>query len=156
MNINATMIGQMLTFVIFVWFCMKFIWPPITGALAERRKKIADGLNAAERAEQDLELAQERATEKLKDAKQQAANIIEQANKRGAQLVDEAKEQAREEGARILKAAEAESEQEFNRAREALRERVAEVVVAGAEKILDTSVDATVHAAMLDKLAREL
>ncbi len=156
MNINATMIGQMLTFVIFVWFCMKFIWPPITGALAERRKKIADGLNAAERAGQDLELAQERATEQLKEAKQQAADIIEQANKRGAQLVDEAKEQAREEGARILKAAEAEIEQEFNRAREELRGRVAQVVVAGAEKILDASVDAKVHAAMLDKLATEL
>ena len=156
MNINATIIGQMLTFVIFVWFCMKFVWPPIATALAERKKKIAEGLSAADRAEQDLELAKERAAQQLKEAKQQAAEIIEQANKRSAQLVDEAKEQAREEGARIVKAAEAEIEQEFNRAREELRSKVAQVAIAGAEKILDATVDEQAHSAMLDKLATEL
>ncbi|MEZ5523621.1 MAG: F0F1 ATP synthase subunit B [Pseudomonadales bacterium] len=156
MNINATMIGQMLTFVVFVWFCMKFIWPPITSALAERKKKIADGLSAADRAEQDLELAKEKATQQLKEAKQQGAEIIEQANKRATQLVEEAKEQAREEGERLLVAAQAEIEQEFNRAREELRTQVAAVAVAGAEKVLGAKVDAAEHSAMLDKLAAEL
>lgn len=156
MNINATMIGQMITFVIFVWFCMKFVWPPITNALAERKKKIADGLSAADRAEHDLELAQVKAVERLTEAKKQGAEIIEQANKRAAQLVDEAKEQAREESARIVKAAQAEIEQDTNRAREELRSQVAAVAIAGAEKVLGSSVDAAAHNAMLDKLAAEL
>ena len=156
MNINATMIGQMITFVIFVWFCMKFVWPPITSALAERKKKIADGLSAADRAEHDLELAQAKAVERLTEAKQQGAEIIDQANKRAAQLVDEAKEQARQESARIVTAAQAEIEQDTNRAREELRSQVAAVALAGAEKVLGASVDAAAHNAMLDKLAAEL
>ncbi len=156
MNINATIIGQMLTFVIFVWFCMKFIWPPLISVLAERTKKIADGLSAADRAERDLELAQEKAMDQLKEAKQQAAEIIDQAHKRSSQLVDEAKDQAREEGDRLLKAAQAEIEQEFNRAREELRSQVAKIAVAGAEKVLGSSVDAKAHSALLDKLAAEL
>jgi len=155
-NINATMIGQMITFVIFVWFCMKFVWPPITSALAERKKKIADGLSAADRAEHDLELAQAKAVERLTEAKQQGAEIIEQANKRAAQLVDEAKDQAREEGARLVSAAQAEIEQDTNRAREELRSQVAAVAIAGAEKVLGSAVNAEEHNAMLDKLAAEL
>lgn len=156
MNINATIIGQMLTFVVFVWFCMKFIWPPLINVLAERTKKIADGLSAADRAAQDLELAQEKATNQLKEAKQQAADIIDQAHKRASQLVEEAKDQAREEGDRLLKAAQAEIEQEFNRAREELRAQVATIAITGAEKVLDASVDAQAHSAMLDKLAAQL
>ena len=156
MNINATIIGQMLTFVVFVWFCMKFIWPPLINVLAERTKKIADGLSAADRAEQDLELAQEKAVAQLKEAKQQAAEIIDQAHKRSSQLIDEAKGQAREEGDRLLKAAQAEIEQEFNRAREELRAKVAAIAVAGAEKVLGASVDAQAHSALLDKLAADL
>ncbi len=156
MNINATIIGQMLTFVVFVWFCMKFIWPPLISVLAERTKKIADGLSAADRAERDLELAQEKAMDQLKEAKQQAAEIIDQAHKRSSQLVDEAKDQAREEGDRLLKAAQAEIEQEFNRAREELRSQVAKIAVAGAEKVLGSSVDAKAHSALLNKLAAEL
>jgi F-type H+-transporting ATPase subunit b len=155
-NINATMIGQMITFVIFVWFCMKFVWPPITSALAERKKKIADGLSAADRAEHDLELAQAKVVERLTKAKQQGATIIEQANKRAVQLVDEAKTQAREEGARLVSAAQAEIEQNTNRAREELRSQVAIVAIAGAEKVLGSTVDAAAHNAMLDKLAAEL
>jgi len=150
------MIGQMLTFVFFVWFCMKYIWPPLIEALAQRRKAIEEGLSAADRAEHDLELAQEKATLQLKEAKQQAAEIIEQANKRVAQLVDEGKEHARVEGDRILKAAEAEIEQEFNRAREELRSKVALVAIAGAEKVLGQTVDAQVHSAILDKMAADL
>jgi len=155
-NINATLIGQMLTFAVFVWFCMKYVWPPITNILAERNKKIADGLNASARAEQDLQLAQERATHQLKEAKLEAAAIIEQAHKRSNQLIDEAKAKAREEGDRLLKAAEAEIEQEFNRAKEELREKVAALAIAGAERVLQAQVDPKAHADMLKKLATEL
>ncbi len=156
MNINATMIGQMVTFMVFVWFCMKFIWPPLIGVLAERSKKITDGLSAAERAQQDLSLAQEKATHQLKEAKQQGSEVIDQAHKRASQIVDEAKDQAREEADRIIKAAQADVEQEFNRAREELRSMVGKVAIAGAEKLLETSVDAQKHGELLDKLAAEL
>ena len=156
MNINATLIGQMLTFIVFVWFCMKYVWPPLTNVLAERNKKIADGLSAADRAGHDLELAKEKATQQLKEAKQQAAEIVEQANKRAVQLVDEAKDQAREEGDRLLKAAEAEIEQEFNRAKEELRSQVAKIALSGAEKVLEADIDAQSHSVLLDKLAAEL
>lgn len=156
MNINATIIGQMLTFVVFVWFCMKYVWPPLSNVLAERSKKIADGLSAADRAEHDLQLAKEKATHQLREAKKEAADIIDQANKRAGQLADEAKAQAREEGERLLKAAKAEIEQEFNRAREDLRSKVAKIAITGAEKILEVDVDEKAHAAMLDKLAAEI
>jgi len=155
-NINATLIGQIITFAIFVWFCMKFVWPHLLSAMQEREKKIADGLDAANRAERDLELAQEKAGEQLRESKQQAAEIIEQANKRANQIIDDAKEKAREEGARLVAAAQAEVEQEVNRAKETLRKQVSELAVVGAGKILGKSVDATAHAELLDKLADEL
>ena len=156
MNINATIIGQMLTFVVFVWFCMKYVWPPVSGVLAERSKKIADGLSAADRAEHDLELAKEKSTHRLKEAKIQAAEIIDQAHKRAGLLADEAKVQAREEGERLLKAAQAEIEQEFNRAREELRSKVAKLALSGAEKILEADIDEKSHGVLLDKLAQEI
>lgn len=156
MNINLTIIGQAIAFFIFVVFCMKYVWPPLTSALAERKKKIADGLDAAERAERDLKLAQEKATDNLRESKEQAAAIIEQANKRANQIVDEAKEQAREEANRVKAAAEAEIEQEINQAKEALRAQVAALAVAGAEKILEASVDEKAHAQLVEKLAAEL
>ncbi|CAI8216952.1 MULTISPECIES: F0F1 ATP synthase subunit B [unclassified Marinobacterium] len=156
MNINLTIIGQAIAFFIFVVFCMKYVWPPLTSALAERKKKIADGLDAAERAERDLKLAQEKATDNLRESKEQAAAIIEQANKRANQIVDEAKEQAREEANRVKAAAEAEIEQEINQAKEALRAQVAALALAGAEKILEASVDEKAHAQLVEKLAAEL
>ena len=156
MNINLTIIGQAIAFFIFVVFCMKYVWPPLTSALAERKKKIADGLDAAERAERDLKLAQEKATDNLSESKEQAAAIIEQANKRANQIVDEAKEQAREEANRVKAAAEAEIEQEINQAKEALRAQVAALALAGAEKILEASVDEKAHAQLVEKLAAEL
>lgn len=156
MNINLTIIGQAIAFAIFVMFCMKYVWPPITGALAERKKKIAEGLDAAERAERDLQLAQEKAIANMRESKEQAAAIIEQANKRANQLVDEAKEQARVEADRIKTAAQAEIEQDVNRAKEVLRGQVAALAVAGAEKILESSVDQAAHAKLVDKLAAEL
>jgi len=155
-NINATIIGQAIAFFFFAWFCMKFVWPPVTAALRERQKKIADGLDAAERASRDLELAKEKATQALREGKEQAATIIEQANKRASQIVDEAKETAITEGNRLKVAAQAEIEQDVNRAREALRSQVAALAVAGAEKILQKSVDKEAQAELVEKLAAEL
>jgi F-type H+-transporting ATPase subunit b len=155
-NINLTIIGQAIAFFFFVVFCMKYVWPPITGALAERKKKIAEGLDAADRATRDLHLAQEKATANLRESKLEAAAIIEQANKRASQIVDEAKEQARAEADRVKLAAQAEIEQDVNRAKEALRAQVATLVVAGAEKILEASIDEKAHAQLLNKLATEL
>ena len=156
MNINLTLIGQIITFAIFVAFCMKFVWPHLLGAMQEREKKIADGLDAANRAARDLELAQKEAAGKLREAKEKAAEIIELANKRANQIVDEAKETARTEGERIVAAAQGEIEQEANRAKEALRKQVSELAVAGAAKILGKSVDASAHDELLNTLAEEL
>lgn len=156
MNINATFLGQMIAMAFFVWFCSKYVWPPFIAIMEERRKKIADGLEAAARSEKDLELAQVKSAEKLNEAKSDAAAIIDQANKRAAQIVDEAKEQAREEGQRIIAGANAEIEQEVNRAKEALRSQVSAIAVAGAEKILEDAVDRAANEEMLNKLAAEL
>ena len=156
MNINLTLFGQMVAFVCFVLFCMKYVWPPILAAMAEREKKIADGLAAADRASHDLELAQEKAVERLKEARQEAAGIIDAANKRGIQLVEEAKGAAVVESDRVKTAAKAEIEQETNRAREQLRGQVAALALAGAEKVLGATIDQKAHAELVDKLAAEL
>jgi F-type H+-transporting ATPase subunit b len=155
-NINLTLIGQMLAFICFVVFCMKYVWPPILAAMAEREKKIADGLAAADRASHDLELAQERAVERLKDAKHEAAGIIDAANKRSNQIVDEAKDAAVVEADRVKASAQAEIEQETNRAREHLRGQVAALSLAGAERVLGAAIDESAHADLVDKLAAEL
>lgn len=156
MNINATLIGQSITFFIFVWFCMKFVWPPIMNALAERRKQIAEGLAAGERGKHELELASRRAGESLQDAKQKAAEIIAQADKRAAQLVEEAKAAAKLEADRMIAGAQASIAQETVRAKEALRGQVAGLAVAGAEKILRREIDAKAHAELLDAIKNEL
>ena len=150
MNINATMLGQMIAFAFFVWFCMKYVWPPLTAALAERQKRIADGLEAAERAGKDLEETQAKVAEQLKEAKAQAASIIDQANKRATQIVEEAK------GQRMIVGAQAEIEQEVNRAKEQLRKQVASIAIAGAEKILEAAIDEATHARLTEKLAESL
>ena len=156
MNINLTLIGQMIAFVCFVMFCMKFVWPPILAAMAEREKKIADGLAAADRASHDLELAKEKAVERLKEAKHEATGIIDAANKRGNQIVEEAKGAAVVEADRVKASAQAEIEQETNRAREQLRGQVAALSLAGAEKVLGAAIDQEAHADLVDKLAAEL
>ncbi|TGD72783.1 F0F1 ATP synthase subunit B [Mangrovimicrobium sediminis] len=156
MNINLTLIGQMVAFVIFVWFCMKYVWPPILAAMAEREQKIADGLAAADRASHDLELAQEKAVERLKEAKEEAAGIIDAANKRANQLVEEAKDAAVAEADRVKASAQAEIELEANRAREQLRSQVAALSLAGAEKVLGAAIDQNAHADLVEKLASEL
>jgi len=146
----------MLAFVGFVVFCMKYVWPPILAAMAEREQKIADGLAAADRAGHDLELAQEKAVERLKEAKVEAASIIDAANKRGNQLVEEAKGTAVVEADRVKASAQAEIEQETNRAREALRSQVAALTFAGAEKVLGSAIDQSAHNELVEKLASEL
>jgi F-type H+-transporting ATPase subunit b len=155
-NINLTLIGQMVAFVCFVMFCMKYVWPPIIAAMQERADKIADGLAAADRASHDLELAQEKAVERLKEAKHEAAAIVDSANKRAGQIVEEAKEAAVVESDRVKHSAQAEIEQEMNRAREALRGQVATLALSGAEKVLGSAIDQTAHAELVDKLAAEL
>ncbi len=156
MNVNATFIGEMIAFVVFVIFCMKYVWPPIIGAIEARQATIADGLAASDRAAKDLELAQEKATAQLKEAKAQAAEIIEAAKKRETQLVEEAAEKAQAEKEKILAAGHAEIETERNQAKEELRQQVAVLAVAGAEKILERSIDAAAHSDILDKLVAEL
>jgi F-type H+-transporting ATPase subunit b len=156
MNINMTLIGQSITFFLFVWFCMKFVWPPVVNALEARRKQIADGLAAADRGKHELELSAKRATETLHEAKQKAAEIIAQAEKRAAQVVDEAKDTAKAEGDRMIAGAKSEIEQEIMRAREQLRGEVAALVVAGAEKILRREVDAKAHGDLLEAVKNEL
>ena len=156
MNINMTLIGQSITFALFVWFCMKFVWPPIVNALEARKKQIADGLAAADRGRHELELAAKRASESLHETKQRSAEIIAQAEKRALQLIDESKNAAKEEGDRMIAAAKAEIEQESHRAREALRADVAALVVAGAGKVLRREVNPQAHADLLEAIKNEL
>ena len=156
MNINLTLIGQSLTFIVFVLFCMKYVWPALISIMEEREKRISDGLEAASKADKDLELAKQQAAEQLKEAKEQAAQIVEQANKRSSQIIEEAKEQAIAEGERVKAAAQAEIEREVSQAREELRGKVATLAIVGAEKVLGSTIDSSAHNAMLEKLAAEL
>lgn len=154
--INYTIFGQMIAFAVFVWFCMKFVWPPLIGAINERQRKIEEGLNAAEKAKADLASAEAKAEEEFAHAKHEAAAIIERANKTANQMIEDAKEQARLESERIILAAHSSVEQEITKARESLRREVAALAVLGAEKILQDSVDEQKHAAMLSQLAAKL
>ncbi len=156
MNINVTLFGQMLSFAVFVWFTMKYVWPPIVKAMDERKAKIAEGLAAAERGQHEQELAEKRAKETLLAAKQQAAEIKANAEKHATMIVDEARDKAKEEGGRQLTAARAEIEQEANKAREALRSKVAELAVLGAERILRKEIDAGAHRDILDSVANQI
>lgn len=156
MNINATIIGQSIAFLVFVWFCMKYVWPPIMQALAERQRKIAEGLEAAARAARDLELARQKAADDLHAAKEQAQAIIEQATRQATRLVDESREQARAEGERMKMAARTDIEQEMNRAREVLRAEVAALAIAGAGKILGSHIDDGANGKLIDQLITEL
>jgi len=155
-NLNATLIGQMVAFVIFIYLTQRFVWPPIVAAMAERTKRIADGLQAADKAEKDLELAKHKVVEQLTSAKKEAATIIDQANKRAIEIVEEAKEKARLEGDRLKVSAQAEIEQATSRAREELRAKVVTLALAGAEKILESSIDQNAHTELVNKLAAEL
>ena len=156
MNFNATLIGQSITFIVFVWFCMQYVWPPIMNALAERKEKIAEGLAAAERSKHAQELVQKKATETLHEAKQQAAEIIQRAEKRSSEIIDEAKSEAVEEGGRLKVAARAEIDLELNRAREVLRGQVVEIATAGAGRILKRELDATANDELIKDLVAQI
>ncbi len=156
MNINATLLAQTIMFAMFVWFCMKFVWPPIVGALEQRKKQIADGLADAERAKHDLEMAAKRSAEILREAKEKAGEIVSGGEKRASEIIEAAKEQAKVEGDRIIAGAKAEIEQEVFRAREQLRTQVSAIALAGAGKILGREIDAKAHNDLLDKLVAEI
>ncbi|CAM4434241.1 MAG: ATP synthase subunit b [Legionellaceae bacterium] len=156
MNLNATLLGQMITFAIFVWFTMKYVWPPITKALDDRQKKIAEGLSAAERGTRELELAQHRAGEYLKEAKAQAAEIIEQANKRVNLIMEEAKLQSREEGQRLILLAKNEIAREVESAKALLKQQVASFAIQGAEKILKKNIDVSANQELIQQLIEQI
>ncbi len=156
MNFNATLIGQTITFIVFVWFCMKYIWPPLMAALEERNARITEGLAAAERGQKDLEEAKSKIGENLNEAKQQAQEIINQAQKRANEIVDGAKDIAREEADKIKNSATADIDQQVNSAREQLRKEVSVIALAGAEQILKREVNAETHAAVLDELVAQI
>jgi F-type H+-transporting ATPase subunit b len=156
MNINLTLIAQLVSFAVFVWFTMKYVWPPLTKAMDERKAKIAEGLAAAERGQHEQELAKKRATDTLHEAKQQAAEIKTNAEKQAAMIIEEARDKAKEEGGRQLAAAQAEIEQETNKAREALRSKVAELAVMGAERILRKEIDASAHQDIVQSVAEQI
>jgi F-type H+-transporting ATPase subunit b len=156
MNINATLLAQTIMFALFVWFCMKFVWPPIMAALDQRKKQIADGLAEAERAKLDLELAAKRSAEILREAKEKVSEIVNNGEKRASEIVEAAKVQAKVEGDRIIAGAKAEIDQEVFRAKEQLRTQVSAIALAGASKILGREIDAKAHNDLLDKLVSEI
>ena len=156
MNINATLLGQAITFAILIWFTMKFVWPPLTQAMQERAKTIADGLAAGDRAKHDLEMAAKRSAEILREAKEKAAEILASGEKRASEIIEEAKAQAKVEGGRIIAGATAEIDQEVFRAREQLRTQVSAIALAGAAKILGREIDAKAHNDLLEKLVAEI
>ena len=155
MNINLTLIGQMVAFLVFVAFCMRYVWPPIMAAMEERQQKIADGLAAADRASHDLELAQKEAVDRLAEAKKEAAGIVDSANKRAAIVIDEAKAAAVVEADRVKELANAEVEREKAQAKEQLMSQVSALAIAGAEKVLAAEIDADKHADLLKQLVEE-
>ena len=156
MNINATLILQSIAMMIFVWFCMKFIWPPLLKAMDERRERIAEGLAASDMAEKELEAAKITVEEQIREARDKAGEIVDQANQRHTQIVDQAKDDAVAERNRQVTAAEADIVQAANQAREELRTTVASLAVLGASQILEKEVDADTHRELLDKLIREI
>jgi len=155
-SINATLLAQLVVFFILAWVTMSFVWPPITKALDERAKKIADGLSAADKAKADLVVANKRVEEQLAAARTDATQRLADAERLAQSMIEEAKTRASEEGAKIVAAAKAEAEQESVKAREALREQVAALAVRGAEQILKREVNAGVHAELLGRLKAEL
>ena len=156
MNLNATLLAQIVVFAILWWFTMKFVWPPITKALDDRAKKVADGLAAADKAKLELQSANKRVEEQLVQSRNETAKLLSDAEKRAQAIVDEAKRRAEEEGAKIVAAAKAEADQQAIQAREVLRDQVAVLAVKGAEQILKREVNAGVHAELLTRLKTEL
>ncbi len=156
MNFNLTLIGQTIAMIVFVWFCMKFIWPPLMRAIDDRRREIADGIAAGEKGQKELADARHGAEAIMQEARQKAAQVVEIAHKRSNELVGEAKHVALAEGERLITAARSEISNEQTRARDGLRREVASLAVTGASRLLGREVDAKAHAALLDELAAEV
>ncbi len=156
MNINLTLIGQTIAFAIFVLFCMKYVWPPISQVMQERKRKIAEGLDAAGRAERELKDVQQQVEQVIRESKEQATDILDKANKTASSIIEESKAQARAEGEKLIANARSEIDLEVNRARDQLRSQVADLVVQGATKVLESSVDAKAHSDLVDKIASKL
>jgi F-type H+-transporting ATPase subunit b len=156
MDINATLIGQFITFAILVWFTTKFVWPPITKTMADREKKIAGGLEAAERSKHELEMAKHKALSVVREAKQQASQIIEQANFHSSQLIEESKAQAKVEGQRVIDLAQGEIDREVTQAKEVLKTQLATLAMSGAEKIIKRNLDISTHHDLLNELVAEI
>ena len=156
MNLNATLVLQSIAMLIFVWFCMKFIWPFLLKAMDERREKIAEGLAAGDRAEKELAAAKTTAAEQIRTARDKAGEIVEQANQRHSQILEQAKTDAAAEKQRQVAAGEADIAMSVNQARDALRAQVASLAVLGASRLLGKEVDANVHRKLLDELIAEL
>ena len=156
MDFNLTLIGQTVAMIVFVWFCMRYIWPPVMKAIEQRRKEIADGIAAGEKGQRELADARHGSEAILADARSKAVQVVDLAHKRGNDLVSEAKNMATAEGQRLVSQARGEIESEQNRARDGLRKEVATLALAGAAKVLGREVDAKAHAQLLDELAAEL
>ena len=156
MNLNATLIGELIAFTVFVLFCMKYVWPPLNGAIEARQKKIEDGLAATDKAEQELEVARKQAAEQLKEAKAQAADIVEQAKKRAALIVDEETTRGQQEREKFIAQGHSEIESERSRVSEELRKQVATLSVVGAERILEREINQAAHSDIVEKLVAEL
>ena len=156
MNINLTLLMQAVAFGVFIWFCAKFVWPPLMRAIEARQKQIADGLAAGEEGRQSLSRAEKEIADMLAEAKARASDIVGQGEKVRTDTIDEARREAKAEGERILAAAKAEIEQEVFRAKAALRNQVADLAIAGAAQILKREVDAKAHADLLAALQKQL
>ncbi len=156
MSINATLIGQMITFALLVWFTMKYIWPPLFDSLEERKKKIADGLAAAEKGHEEILLAEKKAKGVIKEAKEQSSEIVNLAQKRANDLIEESKDTAKQEGERLLLAAKAQIEQEIQQAKEGLRQEVANLALSAAEQILGAEIDKAKHQDIISKVSKQL
>lgn len=156
MNIGATLVGQTIAFILFVWFCMKYVWPPLIASIEKRQQVIADGLAKADKAEKDLELAQKKAIDFINEAKAQANEIIEQANSRKNRMIDEAKQEAENERSRIIAQGYAEIETARNKAKEDLKSHVASLAMLGAERILNKTVDRNAQNDIVNQLITEI
>lgn len=156
MSINFTLVGQMITFALLVWFTMKYVWPPLFDALEERKKKIADGLAAAEQGHKSMELAEQEAKQVLKEAKSQSADIINRAQKRANEIVEESKTTAKKEGERLLTAAQANIDQELQQVVESLRQEVSSLALQAAEQILKAEIDKAKHKTVITKVSAQL
>lgn len=156
MNINVTLFAQVLAFVLMIWFVNRVLWGPLTGLLAERQRRIADGLAAAEKGRHDLELSERRALELVQEAHARAAELLAQSEKRASEIVEEAKAEARVQGERLITAAQAEIERESNRAREQLRAQVSSLAAAGASKIIKREIDRKAHEDLLKDLVSQI